>query len=85
MHLLRTCFQRPDFYANLQTGFVGRHEVELGIIEQKYSPFVGNCQAQPNWLALISVYYRPPTTTTWNSMKMANLEYIEGRMDQYQT
>ena len=39
----------------------------------------GNCQAQPSWLALISVYYRRPTTR--NSLKMANLAYIESRMD----
>ena len=36
------------------------------------------CQAQRSWLALISVYYQP---TDQNSLKMANLAYIEGKTD----
>ena len=40
------------------------------------------CQAQRSWLALILVYYRPTAAAaTRNSLKMANLAHIEGRMD----
>ena len=40
------------------------------------------CQAQRSWLALISVYYRP-TPTDRNSLKMANLAYIESGNNLY--
>ena len=71
---------QPFCTAGLEDNFIIIFYHPLCDIVSNAHAHVINCQAQRSWLALISVYYRPPTATR-NSLKMANLAHIEGRMD----
>ena len=83
---LKTCVSSVQIQYLSKLRFIAKAEICCIITITNRKNCIIYCQAQRSWLALISVYYRPPTanrppTATRNSSKMANLAYIEGRMD----